>query len=276
MALNKVEEYISVNRALAAKYKELRSGKIKMQQTMSEKFKPIVDPLKELSLKLDPNIGYSGSNSTVLETPVKREISSDEEECYEEYDTKTPLIKPFCRELLKDDKYGLRFSDKGYTMGNQAVIITGNNELLFPGWKTFKVTPGLQALITSQSPNPESYTMDDYENYSEIVEYTNVYKRGNNPESNYLKANKGYKYRRIIKNIISDRNLSLPRKNIHSTQGSGLRKFATKNSIEYKYWNSLDELLDRLYILYGEVKSGNTNPVLINEIVNIIQEFREL
>jgi len=60
-------------------------------------------------------------------------------------------------------------------------------------------------------------------------------------------------------------------------QGTGaLRKIVTNNPVEYVYWNSIDELLERLYILYGELKAGNSNPNIANEIVNIIQEFKEL
>jgi len=60
--------------------------------------------------------------------------------------------------------------------------------------------------------------------------------------------------------------------------GTGLQKVVTKNKsdIEYVYWNTLEELLERLYILYGELKAGNTNPTIRNEIISIIQEFKEL
>ena len=58
--------------------------------------------------------------------------------------------------------------------------------------------------------------------------------------------------------------------------GSGFRKILTNAPVEYVYWNNLDELLERLYIVYGEIKSGNDNPNLINELVNILQEIREI
>ena len=58
--------------------------------------------------------------------------------------------------------------------------------------------------------------------------------------------------------------------------GSGLRKILTNTPVEYIYWNTIDELLDRLCIVYGELKAGNNNPNLINEVVNILQEIREL
>lgn len=60
-----------------------------------------------------------------------------------------------------------------------------------------------------------------------------------------------------------------------SKSGKGLTKELTSNTVEYKYWNSLDELLERLYVLYGEVKARNTNPSLRNEIINILEEIKE-
>ena len=46
--------------------------------------------------------------------------------------------------------------------------------------------------------------------------------------------------------------------------------------MEYVYWNALDELLERLCIVYGEMKAGNNNPNLVNELVNILQEIKEI
>ena len=51
---------------------------------------------------------------------------------------------------------------------------------------------------------------------------------------------------------------------------------ANLESDKYVYWDNLDELFQRLAVLYGEIKSGNTNPTLKNEIVRILQELQEL
>jgi hypothetical protein len=52
--------------------------------------------------------------------------------------------------------------------------------------------------------------------------------------------------------------------------------YANLRSDKYIYWDNLDELLQRLVVLYGEIESGNTNPSLRNEIIRILQELKEL
>lgn len=59
-------------------------------------------------------------------------------------------------------------------------------------------------------------------------------------------------------------------------QGGSLYKTVTGAPVEYVYWDTLDKLLERLYILYGKLKAGNTNPGIANEIINIVQEFKEI
>ena len=59
--------------------------------------------------------------------------------------------------------------------------------------------------------------------------------------------------------------------------GDGLQKYISKtpSSVEYVYWNTVDELKTRLNILLGEIQAGNTNPTIRNEITNIVEELTE-
>ena len=45
---------------------------------------------------------------------------------------------------------------------------------------------------------------------------------------------------------------------------------------KYLHWDTIDQLINRLSILWSERRAGNTSPKIVNEIVSIIQEFREL
>jgi hypothetical protein len=49
----------------------------------------------------------------------------------------------------------------------------------------------------------------------------------------------------------------------------------TNDRLEYVYYNNPEELLDRLVLIWGEIRSGNCNPTLRNELLNILQEFKE-
>lgn len=42
------------------------------------------------------------------------------------------------------------------------------------------------------------------------------------------------------------------------------------------YWDTLDELFQKLTILYGEIEAGNSKPELMNEAIRIMQELKEL
>ena len=121
---------------------------------------------------------------------------------------------------------------------------------------------------------PTQFTPDDGHTYEDIVLRSFVYKRYNDPHNSRVKSNGGYKYKYIIRPILERRGL-LKSKHVSSTdrvtrataakQGTGaLRKIVTNNPVEYVYWNSIDELLERLYILYGELKAGNSNPNIAN------------
>ncbi len=41
------------------------------------------------------------------------------------------------------------------------------------------------------------------------------------------------------------------------------------------YWDDINELVERLYLLHGSVKDGNDSPLVKNEILNIEEELRE-
>lgn len=168
------------------------------------------------------------------------------------------------RKYLNDEKYGLRVVRNEYKIGNKKVNITGDNQLVFNNHTRYPLTPGLINLLTQSELSPEDFTSDDYTNYGKIVKDSLCYKYRNNQDTKKYKSPRTKKFTTIIAPILGIK------------KGGGLKKLLTNAPVEYVYWNTLDELLERLYILYGEIKAGNKNPNLVNEIVNIIQEFREL
>ena len=53
-------------------------------------------------------------------------------------------------------------------------------------------TPGLWELIVSKEP--KDFNEKDYENYAKLMVKNNALRRGNNPDSNYPKSSKSYKW----------------------------------------------------------------------------------
>ncbi len=54
--------------------------------------------------------------------------------------------------------------------------------------------------------------------------------------------------------------------------GKGLRKIARNYPVEYVYYHSPKQRY-RYKVLFGEIQAGNSDPVKINEIVNIWKEL---
>ncbi len=217
------------------------------------------------------------------------------------------LKKYFSTDSTVDRSFGIYVGkDNKFHVGDKKVQINEND--LTIGDKFYEGTIGLWELLTSK--NPKNYTPTDLEKYAEIVKYTNTGYVGNDP-SNKKKASGGGKYKKIIKNILEEQVVvpSLPDESSSSSSeneantstlknivnkilrrstsessvsapekvtGSGLRKIYTNTPVEYVYWNTLDELLERLYIVYGEIKAGNSSPNLLNELVNILMEIKEI
>ncbi len=233
----KVKEYNEIGRQLRELYTAIKRGKVIRKNNLLEQYEPIIQPLQTISKKIEG-------------------------------------IHPqqYVASLLEDKHFGLRFEgDKNLYIGNKPVMLKGT-DIIIGDDAHFKYTPGLRELLTANKPS--NFTAEDLSNYEYIVLDTNTYRQNNNPNEKRIKSYAGQKYKKIIRPILVKNNIISDA--TEKKVGSGLKKVFTSAPVEYVYWNSLDELLERLYILYGELKSGNNNPVLVNEIINIVQEFKEL
>ena len=259
-----VQNYINVSKALQTKYDEIKRGVITRRQILSEDFKPIVKPLREISKKLSKN-----------------ETANEEER------TDPNLLQKYLHlhQTGKPDfKFGIHVKNGDYYVGHTPLKIQGNN-LHFDGGMKFVGTPGLWELLTLQQP--VNYTEEDLNNYEQIVLRTDTYRHNNNPRAERIKSSGGFKYKNIIQPILIKNDILKgcqqqqqqqqtledfvpPDENLDETfdealdktldetlkEGSGLQKILTNTPVEYVYWNTLDELLERLYIVYGEMKAG--------------------
>ena len=212
------------------------------------------------------------------------------------------------KDIKTDRTFGVRVENNDLFIGNQQIWITDNN-IKFEDGIEFIGTDGLWELLTLEEP--KNYNEDDLDNYANILQKTSSYRHNNDPTSNKVKASTGYKYNNIVKPLllkkglvkiktgsglkVSQINLEETLKKLvsiyiniqngHSDPDNikdilneikTLNLSANLKSDKYVYWDNLDELLQRLSILYGEIQSGNTNPTLKNEIVRILQELKEL
>lgn len=256
-----VKEYIDSGKALKQKFDELKFGKIIKRMEMEERFKPITESVRSLKTNLS-TLPHTSSSST-------------ENEFLYHGSSRKP-----------DKTFGLYTKGKTLYIGNSPVTVTYDNTLILEtDSSTYNITQGLLELLLYMEP--ENYTEKDLEDYEDILLKTFAYKRNNDSTSDFNKTSRSYKYKSIIKPFLIKQKLMKNSKTKEPVdndndydgsvfKGKGLRKFNTGKPVEYVHWNTIDELLERLCHLWGEVQAGNTNPLLLNEIVNIIQEFKEL
>jgi len=139
-------------------------------------------------------------------------------------------------------------------LGDKTVKVNERNELTV-GNETYRVTKGLYELLTSR--RPKNYTEHDQQVYKKMLTVSRAHLKSNGQ----IKANSGEKYQQVIKKLFP------PPPAFKGLQPS---KFGAS---VYKYWNSADELVDRLRLLIASQEAGNTSHR--NEIISIIEELKE-
>lgn len=133
-----------------------------------------------------------------------------------------------------------------------------NDEKIIIGNQHWAYTPGLFELLFYK--NPKNYDKYELEIYKKILLNTNAHKVNYEPNER-IKANRGNKYKNIIKKLID---------NTHT--GKGLMRVNLQKP-NYIYWDNPNELVERLKLLIASQQAGNNNQT--NEIVSIIEELRE-
>ena len=262
--MSNVQSYIQTSKALREAYDELKYGRITRSKFLTETFEPIVKPLEGImNGKL-----IKSENEKPIKSETEKPVKSEELQNFIG-DTAMKYLKMYSDKDVKTDRtFGFHTKGKEMLIGSDPVLIV-NNDIHFSDGQVYRGTDGLWQLLALQ--RPKDYSDEDYNNFVEIILKTNSYRRNNDPDGKYLKSSSGYKYNNYIKPILVDNDFLEVKK-----KGRGLKKIFTDKPVEYVYWNTLDELLEKLYIAYGEIKAGNKNPLLYNEITSILEEIREI
>lgn len=265
----KVRKYLKVSAALKAAYEELKLGKITRSGVLTEMYEPLLNKMNQQQV-VKRNV-----DETEKEEEVVPEKLSEEEVEEEEGEEIGSLANKFLqmsrgKTIKTDNSFGIyELGDELY-IGNMPVKII-NDDIVFADGYKYEGTEGLWELLTLEKP--ENFTDSDYEDYCDIVLRTDCYKQNNDPDEVNFKSSRGSKWKNIIKPMLLKYGIIKDKKK--KVEGSGLQKILTNKPVEYVYYNTLDELLEKLYILSGEIKAGNTNPSLYNEIVSIVEEILE-
>ena len=127
--------------------------------------------------------------------------------------------------------------------------------------KEYADTPGLWELIVAKSPDDKIFTNGDYDNYAEIMHFTNALRRNNDESERKPKANNSWKWKYILKPIWDEKDLYT---------GNGLTP-SIPTIILPCYPIALVERLD---ILMASKAAGNTS--VRNECLSVCDELLRL
>ena len=142
-------------------------------------------------------------------------------------------------------------------MGEKNLKLHLNDSLTFNN-KTYKGTPGLYELIFALVP-PQETNAQDRTIYKVLLTDAQTHLKKNG----VIKSNTGQKYIKII------RPLFLPNA---PKRGGSLMELNNKR-VQYIYFDSINELIERLELLVREFQAGNR--AHRNEILSIIDELVE-
>jgi hypothetical protein len=256
--------------SIKRKHRSYQLGILQSEELLEKQLKPIVDPLKKfVSVK---NLKHEIDKNEKMEREEKRALYEEEKGPLLKTPQKSNIpvyqsphrISKVLQSLINDTSntmdhvYGAYMVDNKWKIGNKDVLFDDNK--LQIDEKIYKLTSGLYELVFKKIPE-NIYNTDDMETYGEILSQTNAHLQGYD-SNRQINSNKGYKYVNIIKPLMKK-----------ETEISGSGMLLTNNNIDYVYWDSPDELCDRLRLLLASNKAGNSGHM--NEINSIIEELRE-
>lgn len=250
---------INARKNIQKKYLYLKRGEAEMQQTLDFLYKPIINTLN----KTDDNI----KTESIVETEKNDNSGIKNEEKVKTNDNSgiqgIEKLGLFKNSKLHHKKYnhkhvyGIRIEDDQIKIGNQTVQLYDN--MLEIHGKKFQMSEGLKELLVESKPATHLYTSDDLQTFKEILMLTNAHRQQYQAE-NDIYANRSNKYRFIISKLFK-------------TKGGGF-EFKKMNQANVIYYDDVNELIERLRLLYAEKQAGNTG--VDNEIISIKEELREI
>ena len=290
-----VMEIKSLSDAIRQKHDALKSGIIERERYLESTFKPVVEPLKEITEKLDSSnimkTGKHDDSSSKLHT--ERNLDGKEDDNLSEMSnvedvtvktdsddtitnptnlsilgadisTKGKLSRQYLVKMLDSNQsnrryhtYGARLENNGLMIGNAKLEIDDQDNLLIKG-KRYPGSRGLFELIFK--PKPVTFTQKDLKTYKVICKSTNLHKKQYSP-SGAIHRNSSVKYKKIISTLFPSKH----------ARGSGM---LMKNTYDTNviYYNNVNKLVDRMKLLYEAQRAGHTG--VGNEMVALIAELR--
>jgi len=257
---------ISARENIKIKYNELKRGKYETDALINETLGPIIDPLNRIQRQQQQQQLQQQQQpiTDVHYEPKTINTDSDSLSIYQRFESSGGL----------DKVYGVKKTKNGrFVLGNKNIIFNRDEILVGGGGDgvhnsdnniSYPLTSGLRMLLLSK--DPKDYTSSDLNTYREILVQTSghlsgVGKTRQNEGKRTVKISRGKKFDLISKLFPA----------AATAVGKGVNVRLQKYN--HIYWNDVNELVDRLRLLYASLAAGNTG--VRNEIIAICEELVE-
>ena len=263
-----VKEYLELKKNIRDNLLSERTGEQQLQTELTKFYRPITESQKATTKEITESQKATAREITEGLRPIREGIenlplamqpigkASGEAPKEEEEDvlvgdiTYKYLSKPY-----RDTTFGVRKEGKHHYIGNKHVIITEDDDIIIKeSGDRFLGTKGLWKLITSKTPNKDSYDEHDYMNYERLMVKTNALHRDYDPTNPLPRGSKSNKWKNILAPIWHTREKYY--------EGKGIVIMSSDPNA----------LLERLDLLLASQKAGNTG--VGNELVSICDELK--
>ncbi len=255
-----VNEFLATRRNIQDSNLAQRMGETQAKRSVSKLFKPVVESQEKIVKELVPiKEGIQTISTAAQQYPMTpAPLPALEGPSYGD-----EMIGPVAAEYLKkfasrrkdvDRTFGIYNKDNDFFIGDKRVGVVDDS--LMVGEEEYEGTRGLWELLIMNQPNVNLYTQEDYDAYAKIMVTTNALRKGNDANNTIPKANRGWKWKNIMKDIWDEKDQFL---------GRGLGTTVVLPS-------DPNALLKRLALLLASKKAGNTG--VRNELVSICDELK--
>jgi len=278
-------EIKSLSDSIREKHEALKSGIIEREKYLDSTFRPIVEPLKEITGKLDSSLIKKentdpSSIKNLIDFKEDDEVSNVSN--MEEGDSNSSITSPTDLSVLGTDisttgklsrqyvvkmldegessrnyhVYGARVANGGLMIGNSKLVTDDKDNIIIKD-KKYPPSRGLFELIFKK--NPTLYTERDLQTYKRICKSTNTHRKQYSSTGKIHRTSTG-KYKKIISKLFPPQ-----------TKGSGMLMKDTYDT-NVIYYNNINKLVDRMKLLHEAQGVGHTG--VGNEMVALIAELR--
>lgn len=256
------EKLIDTIKNIKEKYRSLQQEENSLNERMNSQYRPIIKPLNEI-------VANVSKSNDVLK--VERKVSSGDKTVIPLQKIKYINLNDFLSIMdtkESDSKYGIKKSKRGVYKIGQTIVDINNQNIKVSG-EAYKLTTGLMNLLFLKSPM--YYTNGDLINYKKIIEETKIHL---NNQMKLKTDDSSFKFKHIIYPLfVEDDIVSGDDVKMGKSLQTNYMQLLLDKKIDYKYWDDVNELVDRLRLLIASQAAGHNGHN--NEVIAIIEELKE-